>query len=102
MSGAAPDAHRAPVDRTSLSWQRTAMHSAIVAFIAAVASIQPGEAVVAVVAGFVIIVGAAAPRVKRTEVTYRHPWALMVRTVVVLGAAAAVAVMLVVAAALEL
>lgn len=64
MSGAAPDAHRATVDRTSLSWQRTAMHSAIVAFIAAVASIQLREAVVAVVAavvaGFVIIVVAVA------------------------------------------
>lgn len=102
----AADARRAPVDRTSLSWQRTAMHSAIVAVFAAVTSFQLGEPAVAiaaaVLAGFSIIVGATTPRVTRRDVEQRDPWVLMLRTVVVLGASAVVAVMLVVAVALEL
>lgn len=106
MSDSAADAHRAPVDRTSLSWQRTAMHSAIVALFAAVTSIQLGEPVVAiaaaVLAGFAIVVGATTPRVTRADVEQREPWAHMLRSVVVLGASAAVGVMLVVAVALEL
>ncbi|MFN4000968.1 hypothetical protein [Microcella sp.] len=101
-----PDARRAPVDRTSLSWQRTAMHSALLALVAAVTATQlgePGVAVVgAVIAGFAIVVGATTPRVKPSQVADRDPWMLMLRTVVVLGATALVAVMLVVAVALEL
>jgi hypothetical protein len=101
-----PDARRAPVDRTSLSWQRTAMHSALLALVAAVTATQlgePGVAVVgAVIAGFAIVVGATTPRVKRSQVADRDPWMLMLRTVVVLGATALVAVMLVVAVAVEL
>ncbi len=100
------DARRAPVDRTSLSWQRTAMHAAIVALFAAVTSFQLGEPAVAisaaVLAGVTIIVGATTPRVTRSDVEQRDPWMLMVRTVVVLGASALVALMLVVAVALEL
>ena len=106
MNAAARDAERAPVDRTSLSWQRTALHSAIVALFAAVTSIQLGEPAVAVVAsiiaGFAIVVGATTPRVKRTDVDERDPWMLMLRTVVVLSASALVSVMLVVAVAREL
>ena len=106
MNAAARDAERAPVDRTSLSWQRTALHSAIVALFAAVTSIQLGEpagAVVAsIIAGFAIVVGATTPRVKRTDVDERDPWMLMLRTVVVLIASALVSVMLVVAVAREL
>lgn len=103
---ALPDARRAPVDRTSLSWQRTAMHAALLALVAAVTATQLGEPAVAVgaavVAGFAIVVGATTPRVKRDGVERRDPWMLMLRTVVVLGATALVAVMLVVAVALEL
>lgn len=103
---ALPDARRAPVDRTSLSWQRTAMHSALLALVAAVTAITLGEPAVAVVAvvlaGFAIVVGATTPRVKRSELADRDPWMLMLRTVVVLGATALVGVMLVVAVALEL
>lgn len=106
MNAAAPDARRAPVDRTSLSWQRTAMHSALLALVAAVTAITLGEPVVAVVAvvlaGFAIVVGATTPRVKRAELADRDPWMLMLRTVVVLSATALVGVMLVVAVALEL
>ncbi len=102
----AADARRAPVDRTSLSWQRTAMHAAIVALFAAATAFQLGEPLVAitaaVLAGVTIVVGATTPRVKRSEVRDRNPWGLMVRTVVVLGASAAVALMLCVAVALEL
>ena len=106
MNAAVQDAPRAPVDRTSLSWQRTAMHSALLALVAAVTATQLGEPAVAIVgaviAGFAIVVGAATPRVKRSEVAERDPWMLMVRTVIVLSATALVAVMLVVAVALEL
>ena len=106
MNAAARDAERAPVDRTSLSWQRTALHSAIVALFAAVTSIQLGEPAAAVVAsiiaGFAIVVGATTPRVKRADVDEREPWMLMLRTVVVLIASALVSVMLVVAVAREL
>ncbi len=106
MNAAAPDAPRAPVDRTSLSWQRTAMHSTLLALVAAVTATQldePGVAVIgAVIAGFAIVVGAVTPRVKRSEAADRDPWMLMVRTVIVLVATALVAVMLVVAVALEL
>lgn len=106
VNAAAPDARRAPADRTSLSWQRTAMHAALLALVAAVTSItlgKPAVAVVAVVlAGFAIVVGATTPRVKRAEVDHRDPWLLMLRTVIVLGATALVGVMLVVAVALEL
>lgn len=103
---AAADARRAPVDRTSLSWQRTAMHSSLVALFAAMTSIQLGEPIAAiaaaVIAGFSVVVGATTPRVKREGVDHRDPWALMLRTVIVLAASALVAVMLVVAVALEL
>lgn len=103
---AAADSRRAPVDRTSLSWQRTAMHSAVVALFAAITAIQLGEAAVAVaaavLAGLSIVVGATTPRVTRSDVEQRDPWMLMLRTVVVLGVSAAVGVMLVVAVALEL
>lgn len=105
MNAAAPDARRAPVDRTSLSWQRTALHAALLALVAAVTATQLGEPAIAatgaVIAGFAIVVGAATPRVKRSELADRDPWMLMVRTVVVLGATALVAVLLVVAVALE-
>lgn len=100
------DARRGPVDRTSLSWQRTAMHAALLAVAAAVTAVTLGEPTVAVgaatVAGFAIVVGATTPRVKRDGVERRDPWRLMLRTIVVLGATALVAVMLVVAVALEL
>lgn len=103
---APPDARRAPVDRTSLSWQRTALHAALLAVVAAVTAITLGEPVVAalaaLLAGFTIVVGATTPRVKRADVEHRDPWMLMLRTVIVLGATALVAVMLVVAVALEL
>ena len=106
MNAAARDAQRAPVDRTSLSWQRTTIHSAILALFAAVTSIQLGEPVVAVVAaiiaGFAIVVGATTPRVTSADVDDRDPWMLMLRAVVVLSASALVAVMLVVAVAREL
>lgn len=106
MSDSATDARRAPVDRTSLSWQRTVLHSAIVALFAALTAIRLGEPAVAiaaaVLAGFSIVVGATTPRVTRADVERREPWALMLRTVIVLGASAVVGVMLVVAVALEL
>lgn len=106
MTSAGSDARRAPVDRTSLSWQRTGLHSALLALVAAVTAIQLGEPAVAVVAvviaGFAIVVGATTPRVKKSEVDDRDPWMLMLRTVIVLSATALVAVMLVLAVALEL
>jgi hypothetical protein len=106
MTAAADDARRTPADRTSLSWQRTGLHSALLALVAAVTAIALGEPAVAVVAsviaGFAIVVGATTPRVKRADLETRDPWLLMVRSVVVLSASALVGVMLVVAVALEL
>jgi len=106
MNAAARDVRRAPVDRTSLSWQRTAMHSALLALVAAVTAITLGEplvaALAAVAAGFAIVVGATTPRVKRAELADRDPWMLMLRAVIVLGATALCGVMLVLAVGLEL
>jgi len=106
MSAANPDTHRAPVDRTTLSWQRTVMHSVIVALVAAFTAIYLGEPAVAVVAAllaaFAVIMGATTPRVKRAELDQRDPWMLILRTALVLAASGLVAVMLVVAVALEL
>lgn len=96
---------RAPVDRTSLSWQRTTAHSLVVALVAAITSIQLGEPAVAIAAGILAIValgiGATTPRVRRSTAERREPWALMVRTVAVLGLSAVVAIVLVVAVALD-
>jgi len=106
MSAANPDTHRAPADRTTLSWQRTVMHAAIVTLAGAFAAIYLGESAVAVVAAllaaFAVIMGATTPRVKRSELDQRDPWTLMLRTALVLAASGLVAVMLVVAVALEL
>jgi len=100
------DARRTPVDRTSLSWQRTALQASLVALFAAVTALRLGEPTVGVIAAVLaaaaVVTGATTPRVKRAELDVRDPWALMVRTVVVLTASAVVTVMLVVAVALEL
>lgn len=102
----ATDAPRAPVDRTSLSWQRTALQASLVALIAALTALQLGEPAVGVVAavfaGGAVVAGAATPRVRRADLSDRDPWALMLRTVLVLSASALVTLMLVVAVALEL
>jgi amino acid permease len=99
------DAGRAPTDRTSLSWQRTTLHAALLALVAAVTSLQLGEPAVgivaAVLAGGAVVVGARTPRVRRHELDVRDLWWQMVRTVVVLSAAGLVAVMLIIAVALE-
>lgn len=104
--GRGRDARRAPVDRTSLSWQRTALQASLVALFAAVTALRLGEPTVGVVAAVLaaaaVVAGATTPRVKRAELDGRDPWALMVRTVVVLSASAVVTVVLVVAVALEL
>jgi amino acid permease len=106
MSAANPDTHRAPADRTTLSWQRTVMHSVIVTLAGAFAAIYLGEPAVgvlaALLAAFAITVGATTPRVKRSDLDQRDPWTLMLRTALVLAASGVVAVMLVVAVALEL
>jgi len=106
MTAANLDTHRTPVDRTTLAWQRTVMHSVIVALAGAFAAIYLGEPAVAVVAallaGFAVIVGATTPRVKRSELNQRDPWMLMLRTALVLAASGLVAVLLVVAVAFEL
>lgn len=109
MSGAddaAADAQRAPVDRTSLSWQRTTLQASLVALVAALTALQLGEPsvglVATVLAAGAVVTGAATPRVHRSQLEGRDPWALILRTVVVIGAAALVTVMLVVAVALEL
>lgn len=103
---AGADAPRAPVDRTSLSWQRTALQASVVALVAALTALQLGEprvgVVAAVLAAATIIAGAATPRVHNATVARHEPWRLMLRTVLVLLASATVAVMLVVAIALEL
>lgn len=102
----ATDAPRAPVDRTSLAWQRTALQASLVALFAAVTALRLGEpsvgVVAAVLAATAVVAGAATPRVKRVELDVRDPWALMVRTVLVLSASALVTLMLIVAVALEL
>ncbi len=96
---------RAPVDRTSLSWQRTTAHSIVVALVAAITSLQLGEPAVAIAAGILAIValgiGATTPRVRHSTAERREPWALMVRTVAVLGLSAVVALVLVVAVAFD-
>ena len=48
-------AARAPVDRTSLSWQRTAAHSTLVALFAAITAVRLGEPAVASAAGVLIL-----------------------------------------------
>lgn len=100
------DLPRAPVDRTSLSWQRTSLQASLVALVAATTALQLGEpraglaaAVIAVVA---IVAGATTPRVHNHSVARHEPWRLMLRTVLVLGASATVTVTLVVALALRL
>lgn len=111
-SGVAPlsgdegaDARRAPVDRTSLSWQRTALQASLVALFAALTALRLGEPVVGVVAAALaaaaVVAGAATPRVTRASLDGRDPWNLMLRTVLVLLASALVTVVLVVAVALE-
>ncbi len=98
-------AQRAPVDRTSLSWQRTTAHSALVALVAAATALRLGEPLVGIVAASLamvaLVVGATTPRVRRSTADRRDPWPLMLRTLAVLGASALVALMLVVAVALE-
>ncbi len=100
------DARRAPVDRTSLSWQRTALQASLVALFAALTALRLGEPTVGVIAAVLavaaVVAGAATPRVKRAELDGRDPWGLMLRTVLVLSASALVTVVLVVAVALEL
>ncbi len=100
------DARRAPVDRTSLSWQRTALQASLVALFAALTALRLGEPTVGVIAAVLavaaVVAGAATPRVKRAELDARDPWGLMLRTVFVLAASALVTVVLVVAVALEL
>lgn len=99
------DAQRAPVDRTSLSWQRTAAHSALVALVAAATALQLGEPFVGIIAaGLAIValaVGATTPRVRRSTAERRDPWNLMVRTLLVLLASSLVAIVLVVTVALD-
>lgn len=105
-SGGGRDARRAPVDRTSLAWQRTALQASLVALFAAVTALRLGEPTVGVVAAVLaaaaVVAGAATPRVKRADLDGRDPWGLMLRTVLVLSASALVTVVLVVAVALEL
>jgi len=96
---------RAPVDRTSLSWQRTTAHSIIVSLVAAITSLQLGEPSVGIAAGALALValgiGATTPRVHRSTAERREPWDLMARTVAVLGLSAVVALVLVVAVAID-
>lgn len=103
---AGPDAPRAPIDRTSLSWQRTALQASLVALVAALTALQLGEprvgAVAAALAAAAVLAGATTPRVHYATVSRHDPWRRMLRTVLVLIASATVAVMLVVAVALEL
>lgn len=99
------DAQRAPVDRTSLSWQRTAAHSALVALVAAATALQLGEPLVGIIAAglaiVALVVGATTPRVRRSTADRRDPWPLMVRTLLVLLASSVVALTLVVTVALD-
>lgn len=99
------DARRAPVDRTSLSWQRTAAHSALVALVAAATALQLGEPLVGIIAAALamaaLLIGATTPRVHRSTVERRDPWALMVRTLIVLLASSMVAIMLIASVALD-
>jgi hypothetical protein len=94
-------AARAPVDRTSLSWQRTAAHSTLVALFAAITAVRLGEPAVASAAGVLIltavVVAATTPRVHRSTAERRDPWSLMVRTAGVVVLSAVVAVVLLVA-----
>jgi len=98
-------AARAPVDRTSLSWQRTEAHSTLVALFAAITAVRLGEPAVAIAAGALIlaavIVAASTPRVHRSTAERRDPWSLMVRTAVVVVLSAVVAVVLLVAVQLD-
>ena len=101
MSAAA----RAPVDRTSLSWQRTAAHSTLVALFSSITAVRLGEPAVAIAAGVLIlttvIVAATTPRVHRSTAERRDPWSLMVRTAAVVVLGAVVAVVLLVAVQLD-
>lgn len=105
MSSREPDARRAPVDRTSLAWQRTALQSSLVALFAGVTALQLGEPAVGIVAaalaGVAIVLGAVMPRVHRTTVEHHEPWPLMVRTVAVVMVTGVVTIALVAAVALE-
>lgn len=98
-------AARAPVDRTSLSWQRTEAHSTLVALFAAITAVRLGEPAVAIAAGAlilaVVIVAASTPRVHRSTAERRDPWSLMVRTAAVVVLSAVVAVVLLVAVQLD-
>ena len=98
-------AARAPVDRTSLSWQRTEAHSTLVALFAAITAVRLGEPAVAIAAGALIlasvIVAASTPRVHRSTAERRDPWSLMVRTAAVVVLSAVVAVVLLVAVQLD-
>lgn len=98
-------APRAPVDRTSLSWQRTAAHSTLVGLFATITAVRLGEPAVAVAAGVLIltavIVAATTPRVHRSTADRRDPWPLMVRTAVVVVLSSVVAVVLLVAVQLD-
>jgi chaperone required for assembly of F1-ATPase len=98
-------ASRAPVDRTSLSWQRTAAHSTLVALFAAITAVRLGEPAVAIAAGVLIlasvVVAASIPRVRRATAEHRDPWALMVRTTAVVLMGSVIAVVLLVAVQLD-
>lgn len=104
MNSSKQDARRAPVDRTSLAWQRTALQSSLVALFAGVTALRLGEPAVGIVAaalaGVAIVLGAVTPRVKRATVEQHEPWPLMVRTVAVLCVTGGVATALAVSVAL--
>lgn len=99
------DTARGPVDRTSLSWQRTSAHSSLVALVAAATALQLGEPLVGIIAAGLamatLLIGATTPRVRRSTAEHRDPWALMVRTLLVLLASSIVALMLIASVALD-
>ena len=99
------DALRAPVDRTSLSWQRVAANSALVAIVAAATALQLGEPLVGMIAAALalvaLVVGATTPRARRSTVDRREPWPLMVRTLIVLLTSSVVVLALVVSVVLD-
>ncbi|WAB82415.1 hypothetical protein OVN18_05270 [Microcella daejeonensis] len=105
-AGAAPAGRprvgRAPVDRTSLAWQRTSATAALVALFAAVTAVRLGEPAVGIAATVLalvgLIVGATTPRVHRSTADRRDPWPVIVRAAVVLALSAVVGIMLAIAA----
>ncbi len=97
-----PRVSRAPVDRTSLAWQRTSATAALVALFAAVTALRLGEPAVGIAAIVLaligLVVGATTPRVHRSTADYRDPWPVIVRAAVVLGLSALVGATLAVGA----